>query len=154
MAINETITVYGNDVDVPAKRAVGGKVSKSYGFDYPTGRKEGGGYFAKSSGKSLIVNNIQQLFGTDKGERLMMAGYGVSLKRFLFEPLDDITIGNIDREVRDAISTWEPRLEIVNLVVYHVNDYTLEGLQAIAIMLTIRIKDGENSQFNIQVRIK
>tara|TARA_R110000824_G_scaffold62437_3_gene165363 strand:- start:4315 stop:4776 length:462 start_codon:yes stop_codon:yes gene_type:complete len=152
MAINETITVYGNEVNIPSKRAAASKVNKSYGFDYPTGKREGGGYFAKSSGGSLIVNNIKQLFGTGKGERLMLPSYGVSLQRFLFEPLDEITVGNIEREVRDAVSKWEPRVDLINLKVYNTNDYTLKGLQAIAIILSIRIKGGYQVT-DIQIKV-
>jgi len=153
MAINETITVYGNDIDIPAKRSVEGKTSKSYGFNHPMGESTGGGYFPRSSGRKLILNNLRQLLGTGKGERVKMPTYGVSLQRFLFEPLDEITVGNIEREVRDAVSKWEGRVEVTNVRVYHLNDYTLEGLQAIAAIVTVRVKDTVDSQINVPVRI-
>ena len=153
MAINETTTVYGNSIDIPASKSATGKVNKVYGFSFPLGREQGRGFFAKSSGKELVVNNLKQLFGTDKGERLMLSDFGVSLKRFLFEPLDEITIADIKREVVNAIHKWEPRVDIIDLHVRHVEEYGLEGLQAISIGLTAQIGTDPNSVVHVPIRI-
>ena len=153
MAINETTTVYGNSIDTPASKASAGKIEKVYGFHFPLGAEQGGGFFAKSSGKELVVNNLNQLFGTEKGERLMLSDFGISLKKFLFEPLDEITIANINREVVNAIHKWEPRVGIIDLHVNHVEEYGLEGLQAIRIMLTAQIGTDPNSRVHVPIRI-
>tara|TARA_R110000824_G_scaffold56413_3_gene154441 strand:- start:12717 stop:13181 length:465 start_codon:yes stop_codon:yes gene_type:complete len=153
MAINETTTVYGNSIDIPASKSATGKVDKVYGFHFPLGAEQGGGFFAKSSGKELVVNNLKQLFGTDKGERLMLSDFGVSLKRFLFEPLDEITIADIKREVVNAIHKWEPRVDIIDLHVRHVEEYGLEGLQAISIGLTAQVGTDPDSRVHVPIRI-
>ena len=153
MAINATITTYGTPPHIPNRRASSDKIRKIYGFDYPMGDNQSKGFFSKVSGKKLIFNNLRQLLNTDRGDKVMIPVYGVSLKRFPFEPLDEITIGGIRREILTTISKYEPRVEIVSLNVNPLDEYGLEGLQAINIYLTVRIKDGVDSQFDIQVKV-
>ena len=153
MAINATTTTYGTPPHVPDKRAASLKINKVYGFDYPMGKYTGKGFFNKVSGKPMIFNNLKQLLNTERGERVMMPDYGVSLLRFLFEPLDDITIGSIRREILTTVSRYEPRVEILSLNANSLDEYGAEGLQAINIILTVRIKEEVNSQFDIQVKV-
>jgi len=153
MAINTSTTTYGSVPHKPFARAIAGKVKKVYGFDYPLGIVKGKGFFNKISGKKLIYNNIRQLLSTERGERIMLPDYGVSLKKYLFEPLDGITRNLIRTEIMSTITEYEPRVKIVNLVVNPLDEYGAEGLQALIINLTLRIKEEVNTQFDIQVKI-
>ena len=153
MAINASTTTYGTPSHTPNRRAASDKVNKVYGFDYPMGKYPAKGFFNKVSGKQMIYNNLRQLLNTERGERIMMPDYGVSLLRYLFEPLDDITIGGIRREILTTISRYEPRVEVVTLNANSIDEYGAEGLQAINITLTVKIKEEVNSQFDIQVKV-
>lgn len=153
MAINETLSVYGTESDIAVKRAIGGKVARTYGINYPLGKTLENGFFGKSSGTTLIVNGIKQLLGTERGERVNVPDFGVSLLQYLFEPLDDITITAIEKEIRDALLEWGPKVQILDLRVYNTDDYNLQGIQAIQIELTMKVKDGLDTVVTIPVRI-
>ena len=62
--------------------------------------------------KAAIVQSIQTLLLTKKGERLFQPQLGSDLQRSLFEPLDYGTAGMIRGQVKEVIDTWEPRVVI------------------------------------------
>jgi phage baseplate assembly protein W len=62
--------------------------------------------------KQDLLNN----FNTRKGERVMMPTFGSIVWDMLFEPLDDITIGLIEDDVRTIISN-DPRWLLQSIAV-------------------------------------
>lgn len=60
--------------------------------------------------KAAIVQSIQNLLLTRKGERLFQPQLGSDLQRSLFEPLDYGTAGNIRSQVKEVLKRWEPRV--------------------------------------------
>ena len=66
-------------------------------------------------GDDSIRQAIMLLLSTTPGERLMRPEYGTYLSRLLFAPNDDTTAGLAIHYVRQALSRWEPRVEIVEL---------------------------------------
>ena len=62
--------------------------------------------------KAAIVQSIQNLLLTNKGERLFQPQLGSDLQRSLFEQLDYGTAGMIRGQVKEVIDTWEPRVVI------------------------------------------
>jgi phage baseplate assembly protein W len=55
------------------------------------------------------------LLSTVPGERVMRPDYGCDLQRLIFSPNDDTTAGLAIHYVRQALTRWEPRLEILHL---------------------------------------
>jgi phage baseplate assembly protein W len=66
-------------------------------------------------GDDSIRQAIMLLLSTTPGERLMRPEYGTHLSRLLFAPNDDTTAGLAIHYVRQALTRWEPRVEIVDL---------------------------------------
>lgn len=57
--------------------------------------------------------HLRTIICTRLGERIMRPNYGTRLYDRLFEPADDYTTQDIESEVRKAVSTEEPDVELV-----------------------------------------
>lgn len=66
---------------------------------------------------SAIAASIFNLLNTSHYERLFNPDLGCNLKKYLFEPIDDVTTSNIQEEIRRTIQNFEPRVELLDLVV-------------------------------------
>lgn len=84
------------------------------GLQYPL-RKTPRGLMAQKTGVDQIKADIVQLLLTNPGERIMMPNYGTDLKRLQFQPNDAILEKEAEDMVRQAIATWEPRIEILKI---------------------------------------
>ena len=117
MAITTQHDVYGNEVDISINREIKSKHTRKAGLGYPligkfikvTGgdlqvNENQGSYFRPAKGISLIKNNLRQFLLCDKGERIMRPNYGISIKRYLFEPLDEITFFLIKNEISKSLT--------------------------------------------------
>tara|TARA_R110002074_G_scaffold40750_3_gene108715 strand:- start:1603 stop:2100 length:498 start_codon:yes stop_codon:yes gene_type:complete len=164
MATTITHETFGTTVSVPVQRAVKSKYRRIAGFVYPlVGNFDtvtGGAlqenysqqsYFSPSYGVSLIRNNLRQLLLCEKGERVMLPDYGVSIKKFIFEPLDEITFFLIRTEILKAVSKYFSMVNIVNLGVFAANSDT--EASKIIIKLTLQLLDGSLDIFDTEVNI-
>ena len=75
------------------------------------------GQMAWSEGEDNIRESIGLILRTRPGERLMLPEFGCSLERYLFEPNTISTLRLIQEEVKRAISRWEPRVRLDDIVV-------------------------------------
>lgn len=55
------------------------------------------------------------LLTTRPGERVGRPSYGCDLARLVFAPVDDTTAGLAIHYVRQAVTRWEPRVEVVDV---------------------------------------
>jgi phage baseplate assembly protein W len=62
-----------------------------------------------------IEEAIWIILGTAKGERLMVPDFGCGIHDLVFAPVNPTTIGDIDYHVTKALSTWEPRIEVLEV---------------------------------------
>jgi phage baseplate assembly protein W len=60
---------------------------------------------------------MRLILGTSPGERPMRPDFGCSIHDHVFAPADTTTIGMIAFEVRLALNRWEPRIEVLDVVV-------------------------------------
>ena len=58
---------------------------------------------------------ILLLLSTRPGERVMRPDYGCDLHKLVFSPNDDTTAGLAIHYVRQALTHWEPRIQILRL---------------------------------------
>ncbi len=70
------------------------------------------GRLAFSTGSQNIRESIRVILTTEAGERLMLPGFGASLRRFLFEPNTVATRRLIQEQVLAALRRWEPRVTV------------------------------------------
>jgi len=75
------------------------------------------GQMAWSEGEDNIRESIGLILRTRPGERLMLPEFGCALERYLFEPNTISTLRLIQEEVKRAISRWEPRVRLDDIVV-------------------------------------
>lgn len=65
--------------------------------------------------KDALVSNLLLLLLTEEGERFYMSDYGINLKKYIFEPNDEITQKEITEEIRDRVKRFIPQLTITKV---------------------------------------
>lgn len=85
---------------------------------------EGGGRDVPQGGSRDIATAVYEddvrqavliILGTDRRERLMRPDFGAGLGDFLFEPLTATTAERVRTRVREALTDWEPRIDVVEV---------------------------------------
>ena len=153
MALNTNTTIYGVTPNISTKKTVSTNVTKSYGLAYPLTKNMNAGWFSKESGLSLVRNNLKQLLSTDLGERVLLPGYGLNLKKYLFQPMDEQLFERIKQEILSTIYKYATNVKVLKLRVLPVEEYGLEGLQALQVTLSLQLNDSEGSTFEVGVKI-
>jgi len=67
-------------------------------------------YFSEAEDISLIKQDIKNLLLTSKGERVMRSDFGADIPSGLFEPVDGITLGTIEHNIKSQLAQHETRL--------------------------------------------
>lgn len=142
--------VYGNQVPRVQKREIIAEKPKIYGLNFPIGTNINApnlnkGYFSKQSGITLAKGNLKQLLSTFPGERVMLPLYGLDLRQFLFEPLDDFTFAEIRERITTQVDKYLPEISIVKLSVKATSEIGYSGIPGIIITLSFRLADDYNS---------
>jgi len=86
------------------------------GWAFPP-RIEPTGTVAEAVYEDDIREAIRIILGTNPGERVMRPEFGAGLDEFLFEPVNIATITRLQRQVREALVTWEPRIDVEDVTV-------------------------------------
>jgi phage baseplate assembly protein W len=92
------------------------------------------GSLAMTNGE--VNDSIQMVLMTAPGERVMRPDFGCRIWDQLFEPINANTMGLMAVSVREALSRWEPRIELDDVRVEP--DPSIQG--AVKIELDYRIK--------------
>jgi uncharacterized protein len=70
------------------------------------------GAIAMGQGTDDIDGNLRVVLITAPGERVMRPQFGCRIWDLMFEPINANTLGLMAEAVRDAVSQWEPRVEL------------------------------------------
>jgi phage baseplate assembly protein W len=147
-------TIYGTQ---PMNPEIGvgveGKQNKIYGFGFPAGSLKGKGFFFAQADIALLKNNIHQLLLTEQGERIMFPSYGMSLKKYLFQPLDKLVVENISDEIKTQISNFIPQVKIGKLHIYESDNINYMGGHGIRIRLDLVATQLNNTIFTVGAEI-
>ena len=107
-------------------------------IDFPFRDSSDGSYFKMNkTDKDAIRADLLHLLLTNKGERLYLPEFGSDLKKFIFEPNDEITQEEIKGNLNQTITRFIPNL-LVNDISFR-ND-TIEEL--IIVELTYTVTEG------------
>lgn len=87
---------------------------KSLGFPPRVGAN---GQMLWSTGELNVRESICIILRTRPGERVNLPDFGCGLDRFLFEPNTASTLRLIQEEVKRALSRWEPRIRLDDILV-------------------------------------
>ena len=91
-----------------------------------------------------IKEAIWIILSTSQGERVMRPDFGCGIHDFVFAPINTTTIGMIETSVREALTLWEPRAELIDVDVS--TDRADEGKLRISIDYRVR---STNNEFNL-----
>ncbi len=91
-----------------------------------------------------IRQSIRIILETDPGERVMRPDFGAGLRRLLFEPITTNTLALVRHRVEEALTTWEPRIDVIDVNVSA--DEAASGRLLITIDYSIR---ATNTFYNL-----
>ena len=81
------------------------------GVAFPVGT-DGGGRLATATGTEDVEQAIRIVLGTAKGERVMRPDFGCGIHDYAFTAVDTTTLRLLETSVREALETWERRIEV------------------------------------------
>jgi Bacteriophage baseplate protein W len=89
-------------------------VGRGWAFPIRTGMTGGIGLVGQ---EREIEEAIRIVLATAPGERPMRPDFGCRIHDFVFNPADSTTAAAISTEVTNALTRWEPRIDIEDVVV-------------------------------------
>jgi hypothetical protein len=113
------------------------------GWKFPVG-VDSSGKIEMSQYETDIKEAIWIILSTSKGERIMRPDFGCGIYDFVFAPINTATIAMIESSIREALTAWEPRVELTGLDVS--TDEADEGKLLISIDYRVR---STNNEFNL-----
>lgn len=120
---------------------------KSYlgrGWSFPVRLHEKEGTIRLSEYEEDIRESIRIILSTSKGERVMRPDFGCGIHDLVFAVINTTTLAQIETNVRDALVTFEPRIDVTKVSAE--SGGGVDGHLDISIDYEIR---GTNNQFNL-----
>jgi len=107
-------------------------------IDFPFKDSRKGFYLElNQTDKDAIRADLLHLLLTNKGERLYLPDFGSDLKKYIFEPNDNITHEDIRNNLNQTISKYIP-----NLIINSINFRNDEIEELIIVELTYTVTEG------------
>src|SRR5258708_39264337 len=91
---------------------------KSYlgrGWSFPVRLHEKEGTIRLSEYEADVQESIWIILSTSKGERVMRSNFGCGIHDLVFEVINATTLAEIENNVRQALATFEPRIDVVKV---------------------------------------
>jgi len=99
--------------------------------------------------ENAIARSVRNLVLTYPGERFFNQNLGSKVSRSLFENIDEITASVIKDEIENTINNYEPRVELIDVVVapnydnnefYVTINYYIVGIDALPQQLSFALQ--------------
>jgi phage baseplate assembly protein W len=84
------------------------------GWKFPI-RINGRGGFSFARGEQSVQEAIWIILGTSLGERHMLPQFGCGIHDYVFAPNNPTTRGDIAHQVQQALTRWEPRIDLLDI---------------------------------------
>lgn len=68
-------------------------------------------------GDQAVIHAVKNLIMMNHYDKLFQPDIGCNIRKLLFENMDNITASALDREIRQTITNYEPRVNLKNLSV-------------------------------------
>jgi|3_EtaG_2_1085321.scaffolds.fasta_scaffold99394_2 phage baseplate assembly protein W len=131
---------------------VSGPKAKRIGLQWPSKQEIAEPFFDKSSGYSLIKDQIRQFILTSKGERVMMPDFGTSLMNFVFEPFTSSLASLLANEIIEGMVKYIPNVRVSRVRFFQ--DDNIHGFGLPGIRVQVAVSPVKSSDIiNIQVTI-
>ena len=69
-----------------------------------------------------VINSVKNLILTNHFEKPFQPEIGSNIRRLLFENVDSIMAAQIEREIEETVTNFEPRVQISSVVAIHAPD--------------------------------
>jgi len=73
------------------------------------------GQLTFSAGEQNVEDSIWIILATARGERQMLPRFGCGIHDLVFAPNNPATQGNVAHLVKDALTEWEPRIDVLDV---------------------------------------
>lgn len=113
------------------------------GWKFPV-RVDPLGNIAFSEGENDIKEAIWIILSTARGERAMRPDFGCGIHDLVFAPINPGTLAVVEANVREALTIYEPRIDLINVTVS--DEESEQGRLLISIDYRIR---ETNNEFNL-----
>jgi uncharacterized protein len=113
------------------------------GWKFPTSL-DSDGKIAMSEYETDIKEAIKIILGTAKGERVMRPDFGCGIHDFVFSPVNKATLSLVENTVREGLTFWEPRIELIK--VEAIPEVSAEEKLLVSIDYRVRVT---NNRFNL-----
>jgi len=110
------------------------------GLSFPV-RVSPSGNLTYSSGEESVREAIWILLGTVKGERQMLPTFGCGIQDLVFAPNNQTTWGNVQHLVKDALTQWEARIDVLDVTV------TAAGNEPNTLLIRVDYRIRSNNAF-------
>lgn len=107
------------------------------GWKFPLQVTPSGG-LARARYEHRVEEAVYLILATAKGERVMLPEFGCGIHDLVFAPNTPGTIGIVAQQVRRALVTWEPRIDVLDIVV----DSPLDEPNLLLIKVGYRIRSN------------
>lgn len=114
------------------------------GWKFPVMVDATTGTIATSEYEQDIKESIWIILSTSKGERVMRPDFGCGIHDLVFAPINTITTNLVENTVREALTLWEPRIELIKV------EASTEGADEgkLPVSIDYRVR-ATNNRFNL-----
>ncbi len=95
------------------------------------------------SGEADIKESLWVLFSTALGERVMLPEYGCEMQKLVFQNVTSNWLTSLETVVRQAILTWEPRVDVESVKANQVAGE--DGLVTITVSYVVRLTNSRSN---------
>jgi phage baseplate assembly protein W len=114
------------------------------GWKFPVAVNPVTGRIAMSEYEEDIRESIRVLLATAPGERVMRPDFGCGIHDLVFSTISRVTVGLFESRIREAITKWEPRVDILKLEISTKD--AANGKLEIKLTCLVRVT---NTEFNL-----
>jgi len=114
------------------------------GWNFPIGVDGSSEIALTADGEQSVRQSIWTILATAPGERVMRPDFGCGIHDLVFGVNNVATATSVTRAVRDALATWEPRIDVLDVSV--APDPSRASVLLIDISYQVR---STNSRFNL-----
>jgi len=100
---------------------------------------DGSGRFRTSAGEEHVRQSIRLILATVPGERAMRPDFGAGLDTLVFAPASVATLALLQHTVRDELTRFEPRIDVLDVVARL--DDAASGQVLVEVTYRVRVTD-------------
>ena len=101
-----------------------GVINKHYGIKFPFTIRNNDNVFLDLNNNlhEKVASEIAHVILTPKKTRLRMPDFGTDLIRYIFSPSDELSWGDIESEIRDAVNKYVPEGVLEKVEIFQSED--------------------------------